>query len=170
MTENIKIKENPSQKEIIYDYIDVIGISKSSVGKYIKKDFILEFIDLLKCYKEEADISKNPRYSDEDLQCFIDTAHIKYNNQHLINIFLETAAGTIAGTLYGLIASKILSDEVNVFPKIGALIGFFAMFKVSYSSVKQDVYYKEALECYCNIQQAEVLGISGIEDSLINQA
>ena len=112
MTTNLR--SSSTIKEDIYDYIDVIKIYKTAAGREVafKSNFGISLRKLLQNYNSDLDeetVSENPRYSDKNLQCFVDAANTKHDVYSHDAYYAEIFSGAIVGALFGVVIAVITS-------------------------------------------------------------
>ena len=171
-------------KEKIYDYIDIIKTDKIPTrgSVLVKENFVMSFRQLLQSYnhdvyKEAA--SDNSRYSDKDLQCFIDAANTKGNIYNKDICYIESFVDALFVFLLGGAITTIASwaclypievcyemnranfkySSIGVFV-VGGVLGGYLSFNALHSNIEQDEFWSDALQCSNSISISELPGAS----------
>ena len=172
--------ETSSVKEKIYDYIDVIKTWQSSTGERIsfKCEFDTSFRQLLQSHNPNLDkesISDNLRYSDKDLQCFVNSA----NTKHAINCKEHYSAISAYSLGFGFVIGSLIAVKsfeewlglVDIYCNVnkgnlgyitiggaivGGISGAYLAIQVVHSSMEQDEFWSEVLQCSDSISLVEL--------------
>ena len=172
MTTNTGLRGSSSQREEIYDFIDLIALKEKHI-KEVEVDInYFQFREILRDYSHNINDPENivdsHRYSHETMRCFVDAANTKYevasnfHNWHskFASSFMSAIGGGCVSSFLGcLVKNTFISWGIIA---AGTLGGARLGWSFADNALEQREFADAALECYESIAPAGEVGVAEV--------
>ena len=164
MTTNIGLRGSSSQREAIYDFIDLIALKEKHINYFQFREILQDYSHNI---NDPENIADSHRYSHETMHCFIEAANTKYEVTSNFSNWHEKIGYSFIGAIYGGAISAFLGAtsirSTFIAPGIvvaGTLGGGYLGYNCAENLLEHISFINAVDECYESIAPAGEVGVA----------